>query len=58
MSQKFWITLGLIVGSTAGSYVPTIFGGSLLGLASVFGTFIGGIIGVWIGYKLGQEYSS
>ena len=50
MSRKKMIMLGMIVGSVAGGYLPVLFGqdGPMV---SLLGSFIGGIVGIWIGYK-------
>ena len=50
MSRKKLIMLGMVVGSIAGGYLPALFGFDGL-MVSLSGCFIGGIIGVWIGYK-------
>jgi len=50
MSRKKLIMLGMVVGSIAGGYLPALFGFDGL-MVSLLGSFIGGIIGVWIGYK-------
>jgi len=50
MSRKKLIMLGMVVGSIAGGYLPALFGFDEL-MVSLLGSFIGGIIGVWIGYK-------
>jgi len=50
MSRKKLIMLGMAVGSIAGGYLPTLFGLDEL-MVSLLGSFIGGIIGIWIGYK-------
>ncbi|HEY7422309.1 MAG TPA: hypothetical protein VH541_09875 [Gaiellaceae bacterium] len=45
-----WIFVG--VGMTVGGFVPVIWGGSALGLASlVFGS-LGGLAGLWLAAKL------
>ena len=45
-----WIFVG--VGMTVGGFVPALWGGSALGLASlVFGT-LGGVVGLWLAAKL------
>ncbi len=50
MSRKKMIMLGMVVGSVAGGYLPVLFGqdGPMV---SLLGSFIGGIVGIWIGYK-------
>ena len=51
MSRKKLIMLGMVVGSIAGGYLPALFGYDGL-MVSLFGSFICGIIGIWIGYRL------
>lgn len=48
-SKIIW--LGLAVGSTIGSLVPTLFGVSAFSMASIFWGAIGGIAGIWAGYR-------
>ena len=50
MSRKKLIMLAMVVGSIVGGYLPALFGLDGL-MVSLLGSFIGGIIGVWIGYK-------
>ncbi len=52
--QKRLITLGMIVGSMVGGYVPVLFGVSMLSFMSILFSIIGGIAGVLAGYKLGK----
>jgi phage tail tape-measure protein len=51
MSRKKLIMLGMVVGSIAGGYLPALVGVDGL-MFSLLGSFIGGIIGIWIGYKV------
>ncbi len=55
MSQKM-IWLGMLVGSTAGGYVPSLFGAGLFSGWGIFGSVIGGVAGVFAGYKLGERW--
>ena len=48
------IMLGMIIGSTVGGYVPTLLGVDAFSLTSVFGSVVGGILGIWLAYKLTQ----
>jgi phage tail tape-measure protein len=50
MSRKKLIMLGMVAGSIAGGYLPALFGFAGL-MVSLLGSTIGGIIGIWIGYK-------
>lgn len=51
MSQKKMIILGIVVGSIAGGYMPALFGIDDL-MISLLGSSIGGILGIWIAFKL------
>jgi len=54
MSSKTFIYIGMIVGSYGGSAIPLLWGAGGLSFSSIiFGT-IGGILGIWGGFKLGQ----
>lgn len=44
----------MAVGSVVGGYVPVLWGGSLFSLTSVFLTAVGGIAGIWAGFKLSK----
>lgn len=54
MSSKTLVYLGMFIGSTIGGYLPTLFGAGLISFTSVFFSAVGGIIGVYIGYKISQ----
>jgi len=44
--------IGMVIGSIIGGYLPVIFGASLLSFTSIVGNAIGGILGIWIAFKL------
>jgi hypothetical protein len=48
------IGLCVLVGTTVGSFVPALWGGSTFSLASVLFMGIGGVAGVWLGVRLGN----
>lgn len=51
------ITFVAMVGMTAGSFIPMLWGDdSLLGGWSLLGGLIGGIFGVWLGVKLSKRF--
>lgn len=52
MSSKGLVMLGLLIGSTVGGYLPTLFGASAFSLWSVFGSAVGGALGVYFFYKI------
>jgi hypothetical protein len=40
------------VGGTAGGYLPVLLGASGFGGWSILGAFVGGLVGIWVGYKI------
>ncbi len=42
----------VLVGLTAGSYVPVLWGASAFGFQSLILGALGGVVGVWCGVKL------
>lgn len=55
--MKTLIWVGMIIGSMIGGYIPILLGASWLSFATVLGNGIGGIIGIFIGFKLSDYYS-
>lgn len=51
-NSKQLIWLGMFVGSSVGGFVPLLWGGSAFSLSSVFLSAIGGIVGIWLGYRV------
>ena len=54
MSPKSLITIGLIVGSTLGSCAPMLWGDGGLSMASVLFGGVGGLLGIWGGFRLSR----
>jgi hypothetical protein len=44
-----------LVGCTAGSFLPALWGGSSLGLGSILFAFVGGAAGVFIGARIANS---
>jgi len=46
----------IIIGvtGTIGAWVPTLFGASMLDFSSIFGSVVGGFVGIFIYWKLRQ----
>lgn len=57
MNSKLLIYFGLFVCSGIGSYLPTLWGAGYFSLWSIIGSVVGGIVGIWIGYKLNKIIS-
>lgn len=54
MSKKTIISIMAGVGMTLGSMVPMLWNGDLLGGVSILLGLVGGIVGVWLGVKIGN----
>ncbi len=54
MSKKALIWIGLTIGSAVGGYLPVLWGGGLISFSSVILSAIGGIVGIWLGYRFGE----
>jgi hypothetical protein len=53
--QKKLVWIGLFVGSTIGNMLPLLWGGDAISLSGVLLSLVGGIAGIWIGYRWGQS---
>ena len=51
MNKKV-VMLGMVVGSTIGSYIPVMCGASGISFSSIFGAFVGGALGIWLTFRL------
>ncbi len=54
MNSKALIWIGLFIGSTAGSFVPALWHAGALSVSGVLCSALGGIVGIWCGYRLGR----
>lgn len=54
METKKFIWLGFFLGSLIGSYIPNLWGAGMLSFSGIFLSALGGIIGIWAGFKLSQ----
>ena len=52
MEPKTATYIGVIVGSTIGSYVPLLWGGGVFSFYSIILGAVGAIAGIWIAFKL------
>ncbi|MEH2372374.1 MAG: hypothetical protein V7K15_04690 [Nostoc sp.] len=52
--SKTIIGIGMFLGSTIGSYIPALWGGSLLSFTSILLGVIGGLVGIWLGYRISK----
>ncbi len=54
MSEKRLIWFGVIVGSTLGGLVPSLWHASMWSLWGLVFSTIGGLLGIWAGWKVGR----
>ena len=52
MSRKSMIMLGMMVGSFAGGYLPSLLGADSFLMTALFTSAAGGILGIWIALSL------
>ena len=50
--MKTTIMIFMVLGSFAGSYIPVFWDGSIFSLSSIVLGGIGGLLGIWLGYKI------
>jgi len=55
MGSKILIYLGLSLGTTVGSLIPSLWHQGVFSLQSWLGALIGGIFGIWLGFKINQK---
>jgi len=54
--MKKYITFSVLIFSTLGGWLGTIMsGGNGFGGWAILMTAVGGFVGIWIGYKIGQN---
>jgi len=51
--KAIWI--GLFVGSTVGNMLPVLWGGDAISVSGFLLSAVGGIVGIWAGYRWGQS---
>jgi hypothetical protein len=54
VSKTTLIWIGLTLGSLGGGYLPALWGGDLISFTSVILSTLGGILGIWLAYRLGD----
>jgi hypothetical protein len=54
--MKALIWIGMFAGSSLGSYLPVLWGGSLFSITSILLSGVGGLLGIWLGFKLSRYY--
>lgn len=52
MDSKKTVMTGMVIGSLVGGYMPVLWGESMFSFTSVIFTAVGGIVGIWLGFKI------
>jgi len=52
MSRKTMLMIGMVLGSTAGSAAPMLWGADAFSMWSIFLGLLGGVVGIWLAYKM------
>jgi predicted MFS family arabinose efflux permease len=55
MDTKKMIWIGVFVGSTIGGLVPSLWHASMFSMWGLVFSTIGGLAGIWAGWKMGQR---
>jgi len=50
VQARIW--LGILVGSTIGGFVPSLWGADLFSYSAVLPFGVGAFVGLWVGYKM------
>jgi hypothetical protein len=56
MNTKSLIWIGASVGGIVGGYIPALWGAGLFSVSSIIWSTVGGVAGIWAGFKLGQIF--
>jgi hypothetical protein len=51
MNSSSLVWIGMFIGSAIGGAIPMLWGDSFLSITSVILTAVGGIAGIWVGYR-------
>ncbi len=53
--MKTFVTIGLLIGSTIGGYLPSLWGAGLFSFSSIIFSAVGAIAGIYLGFKFAQS---
>ena len=52
MDRKKTVMLGAVVGSTAGGFIPDLWGASAFSMWGIVLGGVGGLLGIWLAYRM------
>ncbi|MCA9352497.1 hypothetical protein KC866_03905 [Patescibacteria group bacterium] len=56
MSSKTIIWVCVAIFGTIGGFIPLLWGDSLFSFSALTFNGIGGLFGIWVGYKINQQF--
>ncbi len=56
MSPRSLIWICVMIGSAVGGFIPALWGDGMFSMSSSILSVVGGLIGIWIGFKLSQMF--
>ncbi len=54
MERKTLIWIGMFISSTIGSFIPGLWGAGVFSLWSIILSAVGGLAGIWFGFRFGE----
>ena len=55
MNSKTFVLVGTIIGSSIGSFIPSLWGAGIFSFSSIIFGAIGAVAGIYIGFKLSNQ---
>jgi hypothetical protein len=56
MNAKKLIWIGMFVGSTVAGFIPSLWGAGVLSMSGFVCSGVGGLVGIWWGYRAGNSF--
>lgn len=56
MDSKKIVLIGMTIGSLIGGFVPMLWGAGTFSMASLIGNAFGGIVGIYLGFQVSQDF--
>jgi len=54
MERNKLVWIFMAVGSTVGGFIPSLWDSSFVSMSGIVGSAIGGFLGIYIGWKIGE----